>query len=361
MTVKHAFQVVVMTICIAPSDAICDQTSYRDQADSAASYIRSVQQENGEFRYEYDFLSGEWSGKDNLVRQAGTTYALAQHQVARSELGSGTAALRALDALTDRSVPFADGLVVSSDGTLASAKTGTTALALAAAILLGGDHPATGKWLNALMLLQRTDGRFRRSPFDRRSSPYYDGESWLALALAKDAGITARGLDDALALSDATLVGEYSDDPNISFFHWGQLAASVRHKTTGEALFVDFAAQQTEYYLTRNPTPSWTGNRCYAVEGLTAAFPLLKDDQRFGALADRVEERIQAELANTGSLQIQQDQSTISLRDGAQLHVAELPEFVGAFLNGRYRMQTRIDFSQHCLSAFLAASELLME
>lgn len=328
-----------------------------DPADLAAAYLRDAQLESGLFRYEYDFLTGRWSRQDNIVRQAGAAFGLAIYHRQRPHEPTRQAVARALSALAQRSIPYGGGLLISDDGSLAQAKTGATALALAAAALAGVDSAPVEAWRDGLLALQRQDGRFRRSPVDGRPIGYYDGETWLALAL-----LAARGDEDiaaALALADKGMTEGYAGAADVTFYHWGQLAAAARFGSTGDPRFIDFAAAQTESFLDdTRPKVSTSHNSCYSLEGLAAAYLVIAADPRLLPLSQRVAERIRRELAHNLSIQVQPGQQVIALREGAEVRLGELPQFAGAFLNGRTRLQTRIDSTQHCLAALLQVATL---
>jgi hypothetical protein len=329
-----------------------------DPADVAAAYLRDAQLENGLFRYEYNFLTGRWSRKDNVVRQAGTAFALAFYHQQRAHEPTRQAVVRSLTALAARSIPHGEGLLVSEDGSPEKARTGATALALAAAVLAGIDSAPIAAWRDGLLALQRDDGRFARTPLDERPSGYYDGETWMALGL-----LAARdddpALAQALARADSGMLRAYGAEVDITFYHWGQLAAATRYAKTGDPALVAFAAGQTQSFLdSARPKVSSNSNSCYSLEGLAAAYVLIATDQRLAPLAQRIAERIQAELAHNLSLQVQREQEAFLLREGAELRLAELPLFAGAFLNARYQMKTRIDSTQHCLAALLQVTTL---
>ena len=79
------------------------------------------------------------------------------------------------------------------------------------------------------------------------------------------------------------------------------------------------------------------------------------------ALFDRVDRRIRAEMANNRKLQIRPGQERLDLGGDVYLSAPRLSEFAGAFLAGRYRPSTRIDFTQHCLSAMTKLERLGLE
>ena len=329
-----------------------------DAADLAAAYMRSAQLENGFFRYEYDFIAGKWSRKDNIVRQAGAAFGLAIYHHQRPHEPSRQAVERALTALAQISIPYGDGLLISNDGSLRQAKTGATALALAAAVLAGIDSAPVQGWRDGLLALQRPDGRFQQSAVKPDPIGYYDGETWLALALlaARDGGSEFAA---ALAKADEGMIEAYGRTADVTFYHWGQLASAARFGRTQDPRFVGFAAAQTELFLEETrPAVSTNSNSCYSLEGMAAAYALVRTDPRLAPLTERIGERLEQEMAHNLSIQVQPGQTSLTLRNGAELVAAELPDFAGAFLNGRLRLQTRIDATQHCLAAMLQLSAL---
>ena len=48
-----------------------DAETLADRADLAAAYMAGVQNADGTFGYEFDFVLGEFLDRDNIVRQAG--------------------------------------------------------------------------------------------------------------------------------------------------------------------------------------------------------------------------------------------------------------------------------------------------
>jgi len=347
----------VLAVCLPLATGAMAQSAMQN-VEMAAEYLHGIQKEDGLFNYEYDFLAGKWSTSDNIVRQGGTAYALALYYAETRDAQAAESVRRALDAFEARSVGFADGLLLSANGTLADAKAGATALALISALLVEEPQDRAKAWLRGLLALQRNDGRFARGPFWAEPSPYYDGESWLALAYSAQMGL----LDDApgspLSRADQAMVTRYGENPDIGFFHWGQLATELRYKTTDDPIFVTFAAQQVAIYLAdMRPTVSATANRCYSLEGLTAAMATLQAAPKWVVLRETIAERVARVLVNSDALQIKPGADGITIRDGVFLSLPELDQFAGAFLNGRTRPQTRIDMTQHCLAAFLGAEK----
>jgi hypothetical protein len=68
--------------------------------------------------------------------------------------------------------------------------------------------------------------------------------------------------------------------------------------------------------------------------------------------------RIGGELDKAFGMQILPRQDRIELGGGRYLYDPALAPFAGAFLNGRTRPATRIDFTQHCLLAMMGYFDL---
>lgn len=102
----------------------------------AVAHMTGAQLDSGLFRYEHNFLSGRDSKKNNVVRQAGAAYALAEYQLFKSDPMARAAVERAVHAYHARSVPWKDGRLFSLKNTTRGAKAGATALALLSALMI---------------------------------------------------------------------------------------------------------------------------------------------------------------------------------------------------------------------------------
>ena len=69
--------------------------------------------------------------------------------------------------------------------------------------------------------------------------------------------------------------------------------------------------------------------------------------------------RIMIEMEKNAGLQVHDGTESLDLGNGRRFSSADLGDFAGAFLNGRNRLQTRIDATQHCLSALLRTRTVL--
>lgn len=208
--------------------------------EAAAAHLVGSQLENGLFRYEYDFVTGRYSQRDNLVRQAGAGFALAEYLSYHRDERVAAALRRALRAYAAMSRPFGGGRLLGTEPDLSDAKAGATALALVSALRL---RAATGEdgfaaeiedWAAALVALQLPDGGFAARPHVREQSPYSNGEIWLALAEFNDRFPADGKVARALSAADQAFLTRYERRADVGFFHWGLMATERRWASSGE-------------------------------------------------------------------------------------------------------------------------------
>ena len=332
------------------------------RAELAARHIAAVQRADGLFTYGYDFVRDCPLTEDNIVRQAGTAFALTDYLNRTRDRIFERVAKLALNALQTHSVAFNDGLVVSPTGKQEDGKTGATALAMLAELNYFEATGSTkfaetrGKWLKALRALQLPSGGFRRAPAAEDQSSYFNGETWLALAQFSRLfpGSEASG---ALVKADAYFIDHYGSALDVQFFHWGMLATAKRYESTGDPRFLYFLTNSARNFLDNlRPEVLPDVNTCYLVEGLAAGARVLasvKRDTHTDHLYRRILVRVRAELAKSLDMQIMSGENRIAVGEERVVERPSIGSFAGAFLSGRYKARTRIDFTQHSLSALL--------
>ena len=352
---------ILVSTLILPGALRGEDASALTRVQRAADYLLRAQLGNGLFRYEHDFLSGRDSRKNNIVRQAGTTYALAEYLARLPGEGAAAALKRAQHALAAKSISWGDGSLVTVGGRLDKAKAGATALALLS-LLMQPERPQTAAqdladaWLRGLLALQMSNGGFASRPDSTKQSPYSNGEIWLALARYNLHYPQQVAAAEALRRADDFMMRFYAAQPHIGFFHWGVMAASVRYASTKEPRFVDFIVQQVELFLDQlRPEVKVEANSCYSIEGLLDGAAAIGAHGGHPELHARIMVRVQREMAKNRRLQISPGQRQIVFGDDRTLTAPEIADYSGAFLNGRYRPQVRIDATQHCLSAMVKA------
>jgi UDP-N-acetylmuramoyl-tripeptide--D-alanyl-D-alanine ligase len=339
--------------------------SLDDRIGSAVAHLGTMQQEDGAFRYQFDFLTGRWSKDNNIVRQAGAGYALGEYLLAHRNADTENQLRQAIHWYSRSSMRWKEGRLLTFDGNYKKAKAGATALALISALYYRqvtedkGFDQDIHAWTRGLLELRNENGGFSRRPRKSKESPYSNGEIWLALGIYIQQFPDDTQVIKTLEQIDIYFLQHYSEKPDIGFFHWGLMAAGERYKQTKEKQFVDFAVQQTHRYLTdMRPRVNPKSNSCYAVEGMAAVLEMLEKSAEHSELKDRLVARIEKEMVKNLTLQIMPGQKEIVLGSGRTLSAHEIPNNSGAFLNGRQRPQIRIDATQHCLSAMLKTRRL---
>ncbi|WP_282606019.1 hypothetical protein [Pelagibius sp. Alg239-R121] len=359
----HVFGLCVLlsgTFSLTAANGAEATNAYTAQLESAAGLatkqLLRAQEKDGLFTYDFDFLLGKGTGKNNIVRQAGAAYALGEafSQQRKSELRLPLQ--KAVAALAGKSIQVGKGALVSFNGKRTGIKAGASALALLSELYYyrssGDGRFAQDRelWLRALLALHRPGAGFLKSPDAQEESHYYNGEIWLALAFYKQT-FDAEHLEPLLTEIDHAMMTIYGTTPHIGFFHWGAMAASLRFHDTGREELRHFALDQSRIYLTElRPRRSLNSNTCYSLEGLIPALALSVPES---SLARSLEERIDWELRKNLALQIQPNQNQLDLGDETHLQSPNLKGYSGAFIAGRKKPFTRIDYTQHCLSAVL--------
>jgi hypothetical protein len=329
-------------------------------AQRAAAHLHTVQEPSGLFRYGFDFAARKALDGDNIVRQAGTAYALGEYYAHSRDPATYEVLVAALTALAARTIAVADGGLVSADSTPKGARTGATALAMLAELYLyrtSGDGRfarVRAIWKRGLRAMWLPGEGFRRTPRSRRTSDYFNGEIWLALAYL-EATVEDPSLADWLGQVDRDLMARYRLEPTIGFYHWGVMAAAARFERTADPELRVFALRQTEVYLrVLRPRVHPTANTCYALEGLVTV-RALAGDAADRALITVLDRRIAAEFAKNLALQVFPLSADRRDRRPEGFHAADQEREHGAFLAGSNRPFSRIDHTQHCLSAVVRA------
>ncbi len=226
----------------------------------AADYLAHAVTDSGRFLYRSD-LTGEVGDNQeyNLLRHAGTLYAMAQYYSLKSPDALATGAMkRAAKYLTDHSVGPVDGrvdmLAVWSHPELIGrplrplqAKLGGSGLALAALVQLEIVFPGTAdpKLLQGLaeflLFMQKADGSFYSKYFSDRgrdgswTSLYYPGEAALGLVMLFEIDANPRWL---LAAVDALryLARTREGVTLLPADHWALLATARLFKQKPDVL-----------------------------------------------------------------------------------------------------------------------------
>lgn len=333
------------------------------RAEAAARYLVATETAEGRFFYEFDFLRSHFTPDDNIVRQAGAGFILNQFYFLSGKPGFAEPSARSIAYYGARSVAVGDGLLPSEDGTPGGGRAGGAALALLAelfhsrAIAADFRRDLREGWFRGLMAQQLPDG-IAQVPGDTAADSYATGETWLALAHYVDFQPEAAGVAAMLQRLEASIMARYLAAPDRMFAHWGMMAAAQRLTTTGEPRYRDFLKLFAANYVAElMPSPDSGANTCAALEGVIAAATAL---DRHGAsdIAATLRGRIETDLVHNFDLQLA-DSTRLEFGPGQYYEDPKLKNLVGAFRNGAYVLRTRVDSTQHCLSALLLYRQMI--
>lgn len=353
----------------------CDIRLTRADVDAAIAlggrYLVSAQREDGSFVYEVDWMTGEESADDNVVRQAGATWGVALLHRETREPDHRAAVDRSLRKW-DTAVREIDGRRWLADGEFRSGKLGAVALIGLSllerlAVPEGLDDPARMRAsLDALCRFvedaRSPSGGFQKA-FDTRTGnhsgaadPYSSGEALLLLARSGiELGEPDR-LERALAWAEEDyhefvvrpLADEPDPDVTKGYYQWGSMTwfafATAGHapETWGRRLI-----EQALWMVDVHRTLSRKRNTGYAYEGIVPAWEWARrtgNEDTARKLACVVHQG----LRKLCSWQLGHPLASSALRSAPE-------QFHGAVQNHARQSALRIDVTQHQLHALMYA------
>jgi AMMECR1 domain-containing protein len=222
--------------------------------DEGTEYLLRAQRPDGGFTYGYDPVKAECATDDNLVRQVATAWVLAslsrryetpRHQDALAR------ALQFIFAKTRRASPQGDGLIVTDHPEIALL--GTVAFALLTLVATEDDalRGTAGRFADAILSLQRPDGRFD-TQFPAATRPeaedFFPGEAMLALM-----HLHARHPDprypDALRRALPYYRAHFRRRRSSAFVAWQMAAYAHLFRVTGEREYAEFVFEMADTIL----------------------------------------------------------------------------------------------------------------
>jgi len=377
------------------------QPTDQERRQRAVDYLLAAQLPSGLFVYDFDFVADRSVEPDNIVRQAGIAYFLAEYyrdapdprvrraiEATLSRLGELSLPIgksrwqSALEQTGILSVPIGryklvaalerfgllyrpsgNGKVISLDGRYLGALAGAGAVALLAEMQY---YQATADnrfgalrsaWLDGFLSLRIPRRGFRISPGFIDDTPFFDGEGWLALAYYHGVFPRDKRITSVLEDLEAYLMTRYAKDVTTGFYQWGTMAAALRLEQTSDPKFLSFIRAQAEAWLAAPRRDQWRGDSsCANMEGLAVAARVLRAHQ--DVLLEKVVARLNEEMEKNRALQIPPNGGRIVFGEGVQLISPRLRDFAGAFLVGRFQAYTRVDETGHCVSAMTKLAQM---
>ena len=346
----------------------------------SAHYLITQQQQNGFFKYEYDFITGGYTLWDNVIHQARTGYALMMYYgfLVRNNIDSQlastvlSAAKKALQGYADASVAhkgmpgelisfyYNDAVPPAFETERKSeshkeqrleAEVAATAFALIAELYYWNYTSDTTfaakreQWRKAL--IHHANLALKKSARKNPSMTYI----WNAAAFYAQIDPSDKEIGELLPKIDSYFLNAPRYMKNIDDYTWDMIAANQRYQMTQQTSFADFAARQTTKVLEdMYAQHDTTVNSCALSLGLVEASLILT-----GMSGDytRIEQtalgRSQLEYYSSLKYTILPNQAWIALGPGRTLHSQDFKRFAGAMVFGLHKPQTNIGLIELCL------------
>ncbi len=351
-----------------------------DYLSLSAHFLINQQQPDGFFRYEYDFITGNYTYWDNIIHQTRAGYTLIQYYIflIRNNIDSQLASI-VLSSTVKALKGYADSSVVHSDmpGKLISfyynksgistpqtrkvspkhriqrleAEIAATAFALMTEISYWSATSDNAfaedreEWRKALIYhtQQALKTPAQKNPF----MPHV----WQAFAIYLQINPSDKEIAELLPQIDAYFMTLPRYMKDVEDYTWDMIAANQRYQMTQQQSFVNFAARQTTRLLedmyTQHDT---TINSCSLSLGLVEASLILTG--KTGDYA-RIEQtalgRSQLEYYSSLKYTILPNQTWIALGPGRTLHSQDFKRFAGASVFGMHMPRTNIGLIELCL------------
>lgn len=329
----------------------------------------------GHFRYEYAPFEDSYIDDDNIVRQAGTFYQMAE--IARAEIAELPDteedlldSIRYFESLSEEGEHGNRSFsCITSKAGSSECKLGATSLALVGLLDVIETYPEhedryedlAAAWLDFILVTKKEEGGFRdrhmlgRSVQPPRESSFANGEAMLALAryYTFDPQPEIKALLHELFL--------YIDSDAVPFdsplYLWAMAALRDMHDLRADDAYIRYAESYTAWRMGGFQTRKLTQyNMCAYVEGIALAHALLRDTDTSTDL-DALQNEIDFWLNRSADLQIDKDETYRVLVDesgGVELAQVKNNERArGGFLTSYETPTQRIDYTQHCLNAYL--------
>ena len=354
---------------IAPSEEETNEIISR-----SIDWFKNAQEENGHFRYEYMPYEDRYLDDDNIVRQAGTMYALGE------VLRRDTANVYDLKSAMKKSAAYFKELsrrgeydgkkfqcVVSKKGSN-TCVLGTTSLVLVGLLDLVERHPSLAEEYAeiiddhaAYLVAMKKDGTgFRnyyyvgREEQSDKESSFSTGEALLALVRYYRFHPT----DEVKQVIDDTFEYISSDEVPFDFglYLWAMAALKDLNIIDPQEKYVSYVQDYTDWRIRGfQRRKESTHNMCAYVEGVVSAYSVL-EPHTTEAEKEKYLDEISYWLGKSAKLQLTEkdtDRLMYSDRTAYFLTLTNPNRAIGGFLTGEREFTQRIDFTQHCLSSFV--------
>lgn len=361
------------------ASSVLNREILNDSLDLGTEFLLNNQLEEGNFNYEYNYLSGKLTDDDNQVRQAGALWGISLIHRYDPTQETLDAILKGLEFFDGISKTTSNGgkYVVYPDGN--SGKSGTIALITLSLIeLLNSDFDLPNRehyleelnsYLTFLMTLRREDGLFH-SKFSYEDgtasgdpSPYVDGEGLLAMVkAAKFSGynnlkpLIFESAEEMQKVNvDEALKENPDSDTTKGYFQWGIMSYFEIATTEWENIskFDEQSIELAYWMIDVHKTLDRSRNTAYAYEGIISAYELAKLSK------DRKASRYFKSVIDEGLYKLTSWQVGSMIENEYIQNVADSSDqlSLGGVMNLKNEPLLRIDVTQHQMHSVILALE----
>ncbi len=338
-----------------------------------ADWIKSAQENDGHFAYEYFPYEDRYAEDDNIVRQAGSLFQLGEIELRDNQN------IYSLDKTIDKSAKYFSDLTrdakykgekiscIVGDPEGSICKLGTTSLAVMGLINYVEGHPDKAKkyeseiesFARYMMLMQKDTGGFREvfstktGVAEDKESPYANGEAFYALVkYAKWKGYPADLQERIERTAKYFTSGGVVFDSSLYLWAMAGMKEWSEFKWNDEnAKFVlDYTNWRMAGFTNKRNSDH---NYCAYIEGVASAYSVLKKSLP-EAEAKKYSDEIDFWLAKSAMLQVGPENLVKYDTVSRKFIKTPVPVWaLGGFLTGHDALSQRIDFTQHCLSGYI--------
>ena len=340
---------------------------------NSVAWIVNSQLDSGRFNYEYLPYLDKYTDDDNIVRQAGTLYSLAM--TARRDVDNKydleptiRKSLEYLESISE-SGEFNDRdfLCVLDRRLGDKCKLGATALTLAAMMEsfqaypeLESDYQDLAKEYKEYLLAVRNPDAGFRGYFNpkpnglqtSKESSFFNGETLLALTMYQQYKPESE-IESTIKEVFTYVLTTADRDPGL--YLWAMASVNLLDQHYSDSRYLPYIRLYVgERLATARAKSQSVSNYCAYTEGLASASVMMSrhlDDADMSFYTDN----LNTALSKNATLQITSDDivrmSIVPELDFLSINNPE--QAIGGFLTGQNDLMQRIDYTQHCLSAYV--------
>ncbi|MFC1594895.1 hypothetical protein ACFL3E_00520 [Patescibacteria group bacterium] len=331
---------------------------------NAVEWFKNSQEPSGHFNYEYSLVNDEYSNDGNMVRQMGALYELGEilvrdtKNVFNLKNSVKNSIQYARNNSVKRNLNSQQFLCVKKDKSRCSL--GAVSLALIGVLDYVSVYPEEqakyqdliNGYIDFILAMKKPDKGFRANYYlttnqTNTESSFANGEAFFALVRYYKHNPTnevKKVIDESFEYFDVIYRNEWDNN----FYLWGMAAIKDLYASEPLLEYFEFVRDYTNWRIEGYKGLRKTKhNKCAYIEGVISAYSVIKTH----------EEEINFWLKKSQELQIMDNKITTSIIEDIEfpLYLKNPDIAKGGFLTGlEYdELLQRIDFTQHCLSAYL--------